>query len=161
MAWLGKESCGGLAHPACGSGLDGGLFALRAPFHRQKENQQVSSNTLKRTLALLAVARRGGRGWKHRGGAKMAGRVIHPARAGAPAGSKAKYLALAASGRGLAQQRKLWRAWAADRDLEGPGDASRSGAGGDGVGLVGGDGRRMAHPAGERGIAGLRAGAVG
>ena len=43
-AWLGNESCSGrglqtngLAHPAFGSGLDGGSRAWRAPFHRQKE----------------------------------------------------------------------------------------------------------------------------
>ena len=43
-AWPGNESCGGrgqqanrLAHPAFGSGLDGGSRALRAPFCRQKE----------------------------------------------------------------------------------------------------------------------------
>ncbi len=43
-AWLGNESCGGrgpqaggLAHLAFGSGLDGGSWAWRAPFCRQKE----------------------------------------------------------------------------------------------------------------------------
>ncbi len=67
----------------------------------------VSSTTPKRTLALLAEARRGGRGWKQPEGAKLAGFVIRPAGAPAWAGSKAKRSGLAALGRGVARQRKL------------------------------------------------------
>jgi len=112
-----------------GSGPHRRLVGLVDSVLLSKENRQVSSITPQRALALLAVVCRGGRGWKQRGGAKMAGLVIHPVGAPARAGSKAKHLALAASGRGLARQGKLWRAWASDRDLEGLGDASRSGAG--------------------------------
>ncbi len=54
-----------------------------------------------KALALLAVVRRGGRGWMQPEGAKLAGFVIRQAGMPARAGSKAKRSGLAASGQGV------------------------------------------------------------
>ncbi len=116
-AWLCNESCSGrglraneLAHPACCSGLDGGLFALRAPFHRQKEAGRFRSPPRRERWPCWPWCAAAGGAGSSRMGRMQRIFVIRPAGAPAWAGSKAKRSGLAASGQGVTWQRKLWRA---------------------------------------------------